>query len=241
MKSIEKKTIDVGKTLVAIAILALSYFAINVVLIGLSFVLFRDSQNWHIINNIILFGSVAVFIISIVILVNVHRKKYVRIFVSIHNEKYELAINQGLRFKRSPFALSPIQRDMTDINIAYSYLALNDVQNFYKYINLVSMQSMFPLKYFWIAFVKLYQKDLEGARGAFAEFQSCQETTPPKGIRPKGEYQEILEAAFIYEEGNLQVAKEKIEQAYPKVNSPIMLKYFVSALQDIEKRLVVSM
>jgi len=216
--------------IVSITIAIVTISALLIALIG-----FSGNENVDIIVPLFTVFPGVFICVVVIILAVYYRKSYSKIIILANDGQYEKAIMQGKRFKK--YALNLLQSDMADINISYSYLALGDESNFDFHINLVASKSILTLKYFWLTFNRLLRSDISQAKIYYNDFVALRSEKQIKGIRSKEEYNELLLAAFAYEEGELENAKERIDKFHSQFNIPIMRNYFSNALLDIERRI----
>ncbi|MCL2370027.1 MAG: hypothetical protein FWC80_02200 [Firmicutes bacterium] len=174
----------------------------------------------------ILLGALAIGIPLNIIIFRIRYKWFLR---KVADERYDRALKSGKKLQW----FGGIRRTIVIFEIASIYLSLGDIDNFEKQLNKAVSQKILAARYYWTTFAKLLNKDLDGAREQYAIFLNCPKVLH-KLLKPYEYYNNILLAAFTYEEGNYQFAKERIEQIYPQLSNSLTLKYFASALQNIE-------
>ncbi len=95
--------------------------------------------------------------------------------------------------------------------LAISYLAQSNNEQFIKCINEISDTR--NEKQFWLTLYYLLNDNLKDAEKQYQLINACQETQ---------DLLSFLDGIFLYKKGSIDIAKEKLENVYSKLNYPIL-------------------
>ena len=176
---------------------------------------------------IYILGSLAIlvspFILLIIVLILsataiafgfIAKKTYMKTRNAYLSGNYDDVISNGKKITKWYHVVSKIipisdaRRTIDDLNgmLAISFLSKNDYENFSKHINAVKHNNEFKTS--WLCIYYLLQDDIESANNHYTAFPVTNEN--------KMMY-DYLNALFLYKQGEIEKAKEIIDEVYPNL------------------------